>query len=271
MAKVHHYDLGDAVLRINENETDGYLLTIVQLDNPFGVVKLLEAQTHKLIDCLLAWSGAPAAGDAATVDSAIGQMVEAQAEVHRLKEELAAAQAENDLAQAEIARLSDAKPKRTRKKADEPPVEWDVVHAAPATSEGGTEDDLPGFAIGDEVEVIATTARAKVDRVFADNPRKVQVMLGGTMPKVFDVTELRLVVEAPNGSDLKEAWSHPDPVQLRQALYEDSKQFGFSVDEMRDLVRDVTGKQVTTRELDVAELQACLKAVHDRSRSKLPF
>jgi len=303
MAKVHHYDLGDAVLRINENETDGYLLTLVQLDNPMGVVKLLETQTHKLIDCLMQWAGVvPTVATEANVEQLRTDTVALTNEVLALREQLEAAKADNDLAQQEIARLADAKPKRGRPKkeaADAPPTDWDSVPAEPVTDQGAQADDLPGFAVGDLVEVIATTARAKVDRVFRDNPRKVQVLLGGSVPKVFDVADLRLVVEpaaqeldvpelvetleavgftvhteVPGdefSQQLEEAWAQPDPVKLRQALYEDAKSFGFTPDEMRDLIAQVTGLKVSTRELDVDQLQAVLQALHERSRSKLPF
>lgn len=309
MGKTHHYDLGDAILRIDENERDGYLTTLVQLDAPMGVVKLLEAQTHKLIDCLLEWSGEKAPAPAPSSSDAYALIAD-------LREQLAAAHADNDLAQQEIARLTADKPKRGRPKkeaapdADAPPVEWDTVPAEPATDQGAQADHLPGFAIGDRVEIIATKAVASVDRLFADNPRKVQVLLGGTMPKVFDVTEVRLVPSpefdvsqseelgdptglAPQGGELDvpelvaglEAVgltvltevpdvvvTDMDPDKLRAALYEDVKLYGFSADEMRDLIEEVTGLRVSSKELDARRLGAVLRAMHERGRqSRMPF
>lgn len=319
MAKTHHYDLGDAILRIDENERDGYLSTIVQLDAPMGVVKLLEAQTHKLIDCLLEWSGQKAPAH-------VPAYAEADAVIANLREQLAAAQADNDLAQQEIARLTADKPKRGRPKKeaapepDVPPVEWDGVQAEPVTDQGAQADHLPGLAVGDWVEVIATTARASVDRLFPDNPRKVQVLLGGSVPKVFDVTEVRLLA-APNGPGLVVSQSgelgdptglppqgselplqgseldvpelvetlkavgltvltevpevvvtDKDPAKLRQALYDDSKLYGYTPDEMRELIAEVTGLRVSSKELDANQLGSVLRAMHERGRqSRMPF
>lgn len=309
MAKTQHYDLGDAILRIDETERDGYLATLVQLDNPMGVVKLLEAQTHKLIDSLLEWSGAKAPSNS-----------DAYAIIADLREQLAAAQADNDLAQAEIARLTAEKPRRGRPKkeaTEAPPVDWDGVPAEPAADQGAQEDHLPGFAAGDAVEVIATAAWGTIDRVFADNPRKVVVLLGGKLPKVFDVTELRLA--APNGSDLQgselhrwhsEEFGDPtgltpqgleldvpelvealeavgltvltevpdvivtelDPVKLRQALYDDSKLYGYTPDEMRALIAEIVGEPKTSKELDTQQLGAVLRTMHERGvQSRMPY
>lgn len=297
MAKTHHYDLGDAILRIDENERDGYLSTLVQLDAPMGVVKLLEAQTHKLIDCLLEWSGqkaqAPVSG-------------EADAIIANLREQLAQAQADNDLAQQEIARLTADKPKRGRpkKEADAPPAEWDGVPAEPVTDQGAQADHLPGFAVGDQVETVATGELGVVERLFADNPRKVQAAINGR-PHVFDVTMLKLVAPmpslpipqgselAPEGSELdvseliagleaagltvltevpEVVTTELDPEKLRAALYADVKLYGFSGDEMRELIAEVTGLRVSSKELDARQLGAVLRAMHERGReTRMPF
>lgn len=292
MAKTQHYDLGDAILRIDENERDGYLTTLVQLDAPMGVVKLLEAQTHKLIDCLLEWSGQKPAAH-------VPVYAEADAVIANLRDQLAQAQADNDLAQAEIARLTAEKPRRGRPKkeaTEAPPVDWDGVPAEPAADQGAQQDHLPGFAAGDAVEVIATTARGTVDRVFADNPRKVVVLLGGTLPKVFDVTELRLA--ALNGSDLQGSEldvpeliagleavgltvltevpevvvTDMDPEKLRRALYDDSKLYGYTPDEMRALIAEVVGEPKTSKELDAKQLGAVLRTMHERGvQSRMPY
>lgn len=299
MAKTHHYDLGDAILRINENERDGYLSTLVQLDAPMGVVKLLEAQTHKLIDCLLEWSGQKAQAPAPASSNA-------DAIIADLREQLAQAQADNDLAQQEIARLTADKPKRGRpkKEADAPPAEWDSVPPEPVTDQGAQADHLPGFAVGDQVETVATGELGVVERLFADNPSKVQAAINGR-PHVFDVSMLRLVAPlpslpipqgsdlAPQGSDLNvpelvEALeavgltvitevpevvaTDLDPEKLRQALYADVKLYEFTPDEMRALIAEVVGEPKSSKELDAQQLGAVLRAMHERGReSRLPF
>lgn len=281
-----HYDLGDALARINDLGE----LTIVQMDNPMGMVKLRKPETDRLIECLVAAklvsAEAAASGDGAAI-------------VADLQEQLRQAYADNDLAQAEIARLTADKPKRGRpkKEADAPPVEWEAVPAEPASDQGAQNDHLAGFAVGDWVEVIATKAIASVDRLFADNPRKVQVLVGGTWPKVFDVTELRLA-SGPNHSDLQGSEldvpelvagleavgltvltevpevivTEMDPVKLRQALYEDSKLYGYTPDEMRALIAEVVGEPKTSKELDAKQLGAVLRTMHERGvQSRMPY
>ena len=315
MGKTYHYDLGDAILRIDENERDGYLTTLIQLDSPMGVVKLLEAQTHKLIDCLLEWSGQKAPAH-------VPAYAEADAVIANLRDQLAQAQADNDLAQQEIARLTADKPKRGRPKkevaADAPPVEWDGVPAEPAGDQGAQADHRPGFAVGDQVETLTTGELGVVERLFADNPRKVQASINGR-PHVFDVTALRLVAPlpslpipqgselnvwhseelgdptglAPQGSELdvpelvagleaagltvitevpEVVTTELDPEKLRAALYADVKLYGFSGDEMRELIAEVTGLRVSSKELDARQLGAVLRARHGRGReTRMPF
>lgn len=293
-----HYDLGDALARINDRGE----LTIVQMDNPMGMVKLRKPETDRLIECLLeraGYSGATMSEDASAI-------------VTDLRARLAQAHADNDLAQQEIARLSE-KPKRGRpkKEADAPPAEWDAVPSEPVTDQGAQADHLPGFAVGDQVETVATGELGVVERLFPDNPRKVQAAINGR-PHVFDVTMLKLVAPMPSlpipqGSDLAPEGSElaphgseldvpelisgleaagltvmtevpevvttqMDPEKLRQALYADVKLYEFTPDEMRALIAEVVGEPKSSKELDAQQLGAVLRAMHERgAQSRLPF
>lgn len=282
-----HYDLGEAYAFINWSEDGGKRvasLSLVRLDHPSGVLRLSPGQTYAMVQALVSAGVIQVAGNADVIAD--------------LRDQLAAAQADNDLAQAEIARLTAEKPRKARakKEAEAPPVEWEGVPGEPAADQGAQQDHLPGFAVGDAVEVIATGARGTIDRVFADNPRKVVVLLGGTLPKVFDVTELRLA--APNGSDLEGSdldvpeliagleavgltvltevpevvVTELDPVKLRQALYEDSKLYGYTPDEMRALIAEVVGEPKTSKELDTQQLGQVLRTMHERGvQSRMPY
>jgi hypothetical protein len=291
MAK--HYDLRDAVALVDESKPEGAYLTIVQLGTSTGVARLNKAQVDRLLE-----------GLAVPVDCGH------EAALANLRELLAQAHDDNDAAQAEIARLTADKPKRQRKpKADEPPTSWDEVPAEPPTDLGAQGHGDNVWTAGEWVEVIATGARAQVDRTFPDNPSKVQVLLGGSRPTVFDVSALRKAeAPAPEPSDVLDveelidgleavglpvmttvptvAPSVPtvgtdeaevvttgfDPEKLRRALYEDSKLYDFSADEMKALITEVLGVLKSTKEMDTAELSAVLREMHHRGRkARMPF
>jgi hypothetical protein len=330
MAEVKHFDLGNAIVRVDKWHPDDCLTTIIQLDQPMGVVKMYKAQTAKLLDCLLELSGTRPALLDKTPEELVQELTKTRTKCENLerylaeerelsaknlreleaaKEQLAQAQADNDLAQAEIARLTE-KPKRTRKpKADEPPASWDEVSAEPRTDLGAQGHGDNVWTAGEWVEVIATGSRAQVDRIFPDNPSKVQVLLGGSLPKVFDVSALRRVeVAAPEPTDMLDveeliegleavglpvitdvptvAPSVPtigtdepevvttsfDAEKLRRALYEDSKLYEFTPEEMKALITEVLGTLKSTKEMDTAELSAVLREMHDRGRkARMPF
>lgn len=282
------YDLGEAYAFINWSEDGGKRvasLSLVRLDHPSGVLRLSPGQTYAMVQALVSAGVIQVAGNADVIAD--------------LRDQLAAAQADNDLAQAEIARLTAEKPRKARAKkeaSDAPPVEWEGVPAEPAADQGAQEDHLPGFAVGDAVEVLATGAMGTIDRVFADNPRKVVVLLGGTLPKVFDVTELRLA--APNHSDLEGSdldvpeliagleavgltvltevpevvVTDMDPEKLRRALYDESKLYGYTPDEMRALIAEIVGEPRSSKELDARQLGQVLRTMHERGvQSRMPY
>jgi hypothetical protein len=333
MAEVKHYDLGDAVARIVVQAPGEGLpavpFALVQLDSPSGVVRLNPSQFGRLIEAmidarmLVATSAPAVCGHEAEIARLKGavedaeQLLREEAKHHQncisdlavAHEKLAQAHADNDLAQAEIARLTE-KPKRQRKpKADEPPADWDAVPAEPPTDLGAQGHGDNVWETGEWVEVIATGARAQVDRVFPDNPSKVQVLLGGSLPKVFDVSALRKAeAPAPEPSDVLdveelidglEAVGLPvftdvptvapsvltvgtdeaevvttqlDPERLRRALYEDSKLYEFTPDDMKALIAEVVGEPKSSKELDAQQLSAVLREMHDRGRkARMPF
>jgi hypothetical protein len=292
MANVKHYDLGDAVALVDDSKPEGAYLTLVQLGTSTGVARLNKAQVGRLLEGL-----------------AVPMDCGHEAALTNLRELLAQAHDDNDAAQAEIARLTE-KPKRGRKpKADEVPAAWDEVPAEPVTDQGAQGPGDNVWTAGEWVEVIATGARAQVDRIFSDNPSKVQVLLGGSRPTVFDVSALRKAeAPAPEPSDVLDveelidgleavglpvmttvptvAPSVPtvgtdeaevvttgfDPERLRRALYEDSKLYDFTPDEMKALITEVLGTLKSTKEMDTAELSAVLREMHERGRkARMPF
>jgi hypothetical protein len=316
-----NYDLGEAFAFINWSEDGGKRvasLSLVRLDDPSGVLRLSPGQTYAMVGALIKAGiiGQPG-NDAAQAEIArlkgavedVEQLLREERQHHQncisdlavAHEKLAQAHDDNDAAQAEIARLTE-KPKRQRKpKADEPPADLGAQ---------GHGDNV--WTAGEWVEVIATGARAQVDRTFPDNPSKVQILLGGSLPKVFDVSALRQV-EGPNHSDLEgsdllnveelidglEAVGLPvmttvptvapsvptvgtdeaevvttgfDPERLRRALYEDSKLYEFTPDDMKSLIAEVVGEPKSSKELDAQQLSAVLREMHERGRkARMPF
>lgn len=264
MAK--HFHLGDSLLLLDDKEPRGFLATLIQLDETRGLVRLVPEQVRLLAAALNEWYGA----------GLCDACEHAKAQLGALREQLAQAQADNDLAQQEIARLTAEKPKRTRKPKEE--------------AAGGSQ-------VGDTV-TLAGGASGVIERVF-DGCNKIQIAVNG-VPRVVDSTEISHlpvpmapsavgleVIASDDLGDLVETLeavgltvvtevpelvvADQDPEKLRLALYEDSQALGFTADEMRALITEVVGEPKSSKELTVHQLGAVLRVMHGRSIEKLPF